>query len=1140
MEKLTPESFNDGLHTFRDIQAYINQHLELTDNLARVDFGDNVDIQVKPNTFFTAVCSCCGKKIQTTVGDYLTHLQTTDQFCIHESCENNPKISKVSRGSVTKQKPLVVKTEEDKQDVEEKVSSGKFDLENVKDINKVLTKTLGYKPFTNLSFKHQKNKIKIGTKCALCGSNQSYKSEESFRKIVDLTVGDNLSQREVQIHNCKNCIAVIKEHGINLAFFTNNVSSIDLSKYSDVYNRVGELIDEGILSIQFVEYALITGNIYDPSGEEIKVNVSINIADATVDKGEFPISLLLYPSEGRNEFFKLVIETITEMEATAKLVEGLSDEEDQQISEALSIVDTVEDEPEEEEVVEDEPEEEVVEDESEEETVKDEPIIDNETISVESLGNPYTVDVDDSDDEEEVLDDEETEDDFVDVSTDTEDEVEPEESTDDDSEEQTEIENDNSPDVDEETYDDEFEDLDEPVVADEVEEPIDAYSDPVEEDDLNKPREKREKSIGDISADIESSDIIFNPITKQFINEYGDIVLSTGEVLKIANDPYQFLAHGDSANYMDGVDPNDCKIEDDKVAVVDDTPTETVESTIQLEDSPYADDLEEQPEPQKKPTYKSIYESAKDEYKGTPLEKEVEEELKFRSKRILNFGVSKDKMKTGLLKKSAEGYLNDFKSSPFLGFTNTLVSEYRALFKDSPKIDDNNKPVGVHADLRYNLETGEIPLIEFDCGIRIVLLDTDDPSVGDIPHDYYTAANAKCGFLFKDNMIGPQKGTVETYYCYSDDITSNGTRGSRAVIAAYMKILKVRAGKWEDDNVIRLSNYETVTYTTDAAKVLEFDNYARGTSALIPFSDRIAIIVKDKVADDTELDENEKYMRNYRMMSRGLQIEDMNLFIPITAKYYQHKSRNRMLGSIDIITITEYNEHPNVVIRDGLTYVIRAILKEYMMTHKGKIPHIILDFNRAVPMSPSIQMYALDGKISFKQGQMFDPRPQGFHKTLIKEPDARSIKRDYKRLDYRLLTSRTITSMFKSELMSGQYQNHIRDEQGINRFLRSISFLTLAQPKIFPGKIDLSFVMSQYKKAFTFQSIDVGLFAGGQSRRLANSDMPENSWKTAFLRQGMGGTQNIYDSLINNKISNKNIDTKSVMTQMMMSKMLNK
>ena len=379
-------------------------------------------------------------------------------------------------------------------------------------------------------------------------------------------------------------------------------------------------------------------------------------------------------------------------------------------------------------------------------------------------------------------------------------------------------------------------------------------------------------------------------------------------------------------------------------------------------------------------------------------------------------------------------------------------------------ISDLSDETGVECYLNVNEKTFEIPVIDFESGYRIICADLNERAIPNVIFEYLADKKRLPFHYFNETAEDDGTGVLRKrpknfkwMILYSDSIEERRD----ATMMALIKFINPKILAYGGQRIkIEDLDYE---YTQHDQYLRDFDVRFSTFPSGKPKTGQLGIIVTWNSSKQV----TSKDVLNFQMqisakdtLSNLNSLEnDYSQYMCCSIRYIEkfNKDTNRV-----IYDITEYVEIGTALIADGLKQCVRALLKEYQMKYtqlKGIPPHIIIECDQNVFMSPSIRNYINDESLipvdeSYKQmvyGSQYQSNrgvEQFKRYCYVRLPEYRTRQSDSMRTDLRMFSTSTLVKKMSDEIKQAGIQNTIADPNVRNLFIKRMGFVKCHQAEI--------------------------------------------------------------------------------------------
>ena len=460
-------------------------------------------------------------------------------------------------------------------------------------------------------------------------------------------------------------------------------------------------------------------------------------------------------------------------------------------------------------------------------------------------------------------------------------------------------------------------------------------------------------------------------------------------------------------------------------------------------------------------------ENMKDSNASLDEEREVEQE------EIAKNTIFKPGQKLVISKKNIAKLNN--KQNPFER-EEALEEQFRET-KMAKFISDLSTESEVKCNLIIGNKTYELPVIDFESGLRVICANLEERSMPNVP--FHTLGDPKVlPFTYYENTATADENGVykkrpkkfNWVILFSDSVEERHD----ATFMAMMKYINPKKLAYEGQR-IQLEGNLNYEYTTYDQFLRDFDVRYSPFPGGKPKTGQLGILA----SWDSSKAITTKDVLKFQLQASGMNdianlnsLEDESQYMVASIRYIErfNKETQRV-----IYTITEYVEIGSCFIADGLAQCIRALLKEYMLKYpnmRNIEPYIIVECDPNCLTSPSIKNYLKRGSLvnmndTIRQliyGSQFRPGRNGVDQYLrysyVRRPEYRSKDSDYLRHDMRMFSAGTIMHTMQDEIKQAGLQNTIRDPDVKNRFIANMGYVKARQAEIKEMFVDQSTVTS--------------------------------------------------------------------------------
>ena len=441
-----------------------------------------------------------------------------------------------------------------------------------------------------------------------------------------------------------------------------------------------------------------------------------------------------------------------------------------------------------------------------------------------------------------------------------------------------------------------------------------------------------------------------------------------------------------------------------------------------------------------------------------------------------------------------------------------LINEFKE--SDLGKvIYDVCKRTGLNAKFTISEDTFEIPVVDFESGMRVICIDCN--KVGQM--------KVQLAIMERQVEFGyplPKGTKYGLAYLYSDCLTSK--ERTKATIKNLIKI--VNKEKFDGRRIINLAGNYTLFYTDSIPVIRSFEaensSYPQGK----PCTKEIGIIALRHRSGKHEEFTAKDFM-NYLNKNYKMDMKNHNLYMVATARYIVKPDP---MSKTVKYQITDYSELADSILMDGFDHIIGAIIKEHKLNNTVKDPRFLgtdfsqykyqfeYEFDPSTLPSPSLEIW-WDNENFFKT---FDSFEDGQGKCFIRVPEYRTNSTDGYRKDPRLFLPIPFSKLFKADIEKSGV--NVLNDNARRKFIEQLGFVESYYPRMKRFMLNpLKTMKLEFSSSiFAMTKVDLNKFFSGN---------------------GVydGGYDNIlFQKFINSsKLDDK---TKNVMSILALQKMLNK
>jgi len=367
-----------------------------------------------------------------------------------------------------------------------------------------------------------------------------------------------------------------------------------------------------------------------------------------------------------------------------------------------------------------------------------------------------------------------------------------------------------------------------------------------------------------------------------------------------------------------------------------------------------------------------------------------------------------------------------------------LINEFKE--SDLGKvIYDVCKRTGLNAKFTISEDTFEIPVVDFESGMRVICIDCN--KVGQM----------KVQLAIMERQVEfayplPKGTKYGLAYLYSDCLTSK--ERTKATIKNLIKI--VNKEKFDGRRIINLSGNYTLFYTDSIPVIRSFEaensSYPQGK----PCTKEIGIIALRHRSGKHEEFTAKDFM-NYLNKNYKMDMKNHNLYMVATARYIVKPDP---MSKTVKYQITDYSELADSILMDGFDHIIGAIIKEHKLNNTVKDPRFLgtdfsqykyqfeYEFDPSTLPSPSLEIW-WDNENFFKT---FDSFEDGQGKCFIRVPEYRTNSTDGYRKDPRLFLPIPFSKLFKADIEKSGV--NVLNDNARRKFIEQLGFVESYYPRM--------------------------------------------------------------------------------------------
>ena len=447
---------------------------------------------------------------------------------------------------------------------------------------------------------------------------------------------------------------------------------------------------------------------------------------------------------------------------------------------------------------------------------------------------------------------------------------------------------------------------------------------------------------------------------------------------------------------------------------------------------------------------------------------------------------------------------------------NELMDEVDLIneFKESEMfrvISEVVKRTNVQAQYTINEDTFEIPVVDFESGVRVICVDCNK------------VAQMKVNLALMERQVSfsydlSKKEGYRKVYFYSDSLSSK--ERTKATIKNLIKI--VNRDRFDGRRIITLGGNYTLFYTDSIPVIRSFEDENSSYPQGKPCTKEIGIIALRHKSGKHEQFTAKDFM-NYLNKNYKMDMKNHNLYMVATARYIVKPEANRKTVKY---LITDYCELADSILKDGLDHIIGAIMKEHNLNNTVKDPRYLgenfaeykaefeFEFDSSALPSPSLEIWSDNGGL-FRFPDSFE---DGQGKCYIRMPEYRANQTDGFRKDPRLFLPLPFSKLFRADIEKAGV--NVLNDNARRKFIEQLGFVESYYPRMKRFILNPVKVMNvQFSSSvLTMSKVDLNKFFSGN-----------------------GVYDGGYDNILFQKfINSSNLDekTKNMMSYMALSKML--
>ena len=449
------------------------------------------------------------------------------------------------------------------------------------------------------------------------------------------------------------------------------------------------------------------------------------------------------------------------------------------------------------------------------------------------------------------------------------------------------------------------------------------------------------------------------------------------------------------------------------------------------------------------------------------------------------------------------------KLNPFERAKSLESSFQRSVFASF--ISELSEETKVECSLTINDRTFEVPVVDFECGIRIICVDIDVETMTRLPYDMI-AGNAP--FAYRDSNGQPIKNPA-VVILYSDAVQNRRD----ALMDALVKYINPSILPYKGKK-IELTDTIFTQYTDYGPYLKEFDTDYSTYPAGKPKTGQLGIIANWTYGGEKpglkDMLKMQAMFTDGKANNLAKLSNDYDQYMVASIKYIERYNENT--GKV-VYIITDYVEIGSAIIADGLLQCIRALLREYEIKYpklNGVAPHITMELDPDSIMSPSVKGYIekntlvpmddsyraiVEGVVPTGRRSIEQHLKYNYvRKSGYRDPNK---KTDWYRQDMRMFYAGTIVRTMANELKTAGISNGIRDENTRLTFIANMGFTKC-------NKLET-------KEYFVNQAVIASLLMDGKTFTMQKMASPDQLFTTSGMVSSSGDGFNI-NSIMSNPI----------------------
>ena len=341
----------------------------------------------------------------------------------------------------------------------------------------------------------------------------------------------------------------------------------------------------------------------------------------------------------------------------------------------------------------------------------------------------------------------------------------------------------------------------------------------------------------------------------------------------------------------------------------------------------------------------------------------------------------------------------------------------------------------------------DIPIVDFESGIRIVCADLDERAMINVPYlnivdaiKFHFKKRYKSIVLFSDSIVYRRQATLDALVKHINPsvLEYNGQ--------------KIDITKWGLFH----------QYTTYAPFLSDFDQKYSTFPSGKPKTGQLGIVVSWEETSQNSL-KDAMALSSLLSSGSGRSLEsfenDYNQYLVASIRYIErfNKKTNRI-----IYHITEYTEIGSAIIADGFLLCLRGLLKEYQQKYPQFAtipPHVVVEIDANTYFSPSLLSYIEKKSLVpmdtfykmqiedryFPSNSMKPPVEQHHRYSYIRKVEYRVKDKDCMRWDMRMFQPGTLINRMAEEIKQAGLQDSIFDDNVRMTFIYNMGYAKATQ-----------------------------------------------------------------------------------------------